>query len=382
MKVQQVTGPVMAKAVEDTAFYRFPRFLAENEVGGHPAHLGVSVDELHRLNAERLARFPTALLATATHDTKLGEDTRARIAVFSEAPDLLGQLTKELDAAAVGRFGEKVPAPVDRFRLAQAAVGVWPLDPRGREGLGERLAAYAVKAAREAKLHTSWLDPDGEYEEVLTTYARALVDDAALRAPVDAVASRIAAAGVSNSLAQLALRLCSPGVPDTYQGAELWHQCLVDPDNRSAVDYAARRAALRRIQEPGAGEAAVRALRDHWDDGLLKLLVLHRGLELRARHAELFAAGDYGPVDGGAHAIAFVRSRGPHAVLCAVARRPFRLAGERLPVGDVWGNRRLPGLDGRRWRDAFTGRALTSERNGLPLAELFATLPVAVAVAE
>jgi (1->4)-alpha-D-glucan 1-alpha-D-glucosylmutase len=395
MRFQQLTAPVTAKGVEDTAFYRSVRLVALNEVGGDPAQFGTSVADFHRQNARRAAHHPRAMLATATHDMKRGEDVRARLAVLSEVPD---QWRRAL--ARWTRLNRKQRGPVTplaEYFLYQTIVGAWPtelladeVDARALAAFADRIVAYVVKAAREAKLRTSWTNPDAVYERALEEFARTLLDP--VRSPAFFESLRIgarslAASGLTNGLAQAVLKTTAPGVPDTYHGTELWDLSLVDPDNRRPVDFAARAAALRALDDALARgmprEALASELLAAWPDGRIKLYVI--ATLLRHRAAAGWPDDAYAPLDAvgdkPAHVVAFARN----GAIVVVPRLPRTLAGERPPLGDeIWGTTALAlGVGGApRYRDVLTGRTVRAvERDGrrvVALAEALAVLPVAV----
>lgn len=403
LKFQQYTGPVMAKGVEDTAFYRYNRLVSLNEVGGEPEQFGVSVAAFHRQNVERQRRWPEAMITTATHDTKRGEDVRARINVLSELP-------REWRAALtrwhrINRRrkpvvdGAPVPDANEEYLLYQTLLGAWPaepLDAAGREAFIRRIQAYMLKAAKEAKVHTSWINPNAPYDEAIQAFVAAILsggeDDPFLREFLP-FHRRVARVGAVNSLAQVVLKLASPGVPDIYQGTELWDLSLVDPDNRRPVDFARRRTALAevlRVPERRRRELA-RALLAAWPDGRVKLYVTHRALTLRRARPALFHHGAYLPLETGGpradHVVAFARTLDEETVIAAVPRLVARFMREPdgFPLGDaVWAETWLtvPGAPGARFRDRFTGAVLESvARDGravLPLAALFACFPVAL----
>jgi len=317
-RFQQTTPPVMAKGVEDTAFYRYARLLALNDVGGDPGRFGISVEAFHASNLERAARMPRNLLVTQTHDTKRSGDVRARIGA-------LAGMAEEWEAR-VRRWLELTgdlagPDPAERYLVFQTLVGAWPIEP-------ERLWAYVEKALREAKRTTSWGSPDSQHEAGVQAFCRALYEHDAFRADFEPFAERVAAAGARSALGQLLLKLTVPGVPDVYNGDELLDLSLVDPDNRRPVDWAARRDALAALR---AGEAV--------DP---KLLVIVRALALRARRPEAFA-GAYTPVDAGDAVCAF--TRGEDEVLVVVPVRGGH-SGAKLALS--------PELGGA-WRDLLGG---------------------------
>ncbi|MBA3451381.1 MAG: hypothetical protein H0T18_09235 [Chloroflexia bacterium] len=400
MKFQQLTGPVMAKGVEDTAFYRYNRLVALNEVGGDPGVFGTSVAEFHRQNAERARRWPHELLTSSTHDTKRSEDVRARIAVLSELP-------REW-RAAVNRWArlnrrrktrvEGTPAPDrnDEYLFYQTLLGVWPWDVSAPDdAFVTRIEAFMIKAAREAQTHTGWVNPDAGYEDALRGFVRAALDSARPNPFLEDVATLrdlVAHIGAINALAQLLLKLASPGVPDIYQGTELWNQRLVDPDNRRPVDYPSRARLLKALHRRRPSRALARELLETKADGRIKLYLTARALAFRNAHPTLFAGGDYHPlaVEGAAaeHVAAFARRHEDDEIIVAVPRLVAGLTGKKLvdPIGpEVWGDSRLivPGVDpGSRYRDVFSGLTMEASAGDggatLPLATVFAELPFAL----
>jgi (1->4)-alpha-D-glucan 1-alpha-D-glucosylmutase len=406
MKFQQLTGPIMAKSVEDTVFYTYNRLVSLNEVGGSPDRYGVSASVFHRQNAERLECWPHSLLTTATHDTKRGEDVRARLNGLSE-------MTWEWESA-VGRWSrlnsskkavvEDQPAPDrnDEYLLYQTLLGAWPAGPLTAETLAvfrERIAAYMQKATKEAKVHTSWVNPNEEYDEAVQQFvARILSDpDDPFLKDLQAFQRKIAFFGSCNSLAQVLLKLTCPGVPDFYQGSELWDLSLVDPDNRRLVDYRRRRELLNdlqgRIDEAGGDlRPLVAELLANVPDGRVKLYLIYQALHFRRVHEQLFAQGAYLPLEAAGakrdHVCAFARSAGDEAVLVAVPRLVARLVGgaEQPPMGpEVWGTTRLllpPALAARSYRNLFTGEVLAADNqdgtSSLSLAAALGCFPVAL----
>lgn len=400
MHFQQLTSPVAAKGVEDTAFYRSIRLVALNEVGGDPARFGLAVSEFHRQNAQRAAHRPHAMIATATHDAKRGEDVRARLAVLSEIPDGWSRAIARW-ARLNGRHkttvrGERAPSSLAEYLFYQTLIGAWPaelldapLDPPAFAAYADRISDYVLKAGREAKLRTSWTNPDGEYEAALERFVRRAMDPAAapvFLAAAQAFAREIAAGGFSNTLAQTVLHATAPGVPDTYQGAELWDLSLVDPDNRRPVDFARRDAALRAIDDALAAgterAAIVRDLLARAGDGTFKLYVL--ATLLRHRAAAGWPAASYEPLETtgplAGHLVAYRRGR----AIVAVTRLPRTVAAAGLQVGELWNDTavRLPADGAPAYRDVLTGLHLHPvERDGareLPAASLFSLLPVSV----
>jgi (1->4)-alpha-D-glucan 1-alpha-D-glucosylmutase len=376
-KLQQLTGPAMAKSLEDTAFYRFHRLIALNEVGGNPASSGLAVDEFHRAMQARAATSPVGLTASATHDTKRGEDARARILALAEMPDDWAAAVAQWRAANARLVqqvdGRRAPSAAHEYMLYQALVGAWPLDG----GLGvERFQAYARKAAREGKEETSWLDPDEPYENGLTGFIAAVLGDAAFVRGFDALARRAALIGALNSLSQLALKVAMPGVPDFYQGTELWDLSLVDPDNRRPVDFLARADALAGL----SARAEMRTLAEAWPDGRIKLALTHRLLAFRRSLADVFARGDYRPLrvtgEHRDHVIAFARCHGQEAVIVVVGRHFAALTngGRQWPQPQSWqGEVELGGF-----APGAAGDAPERAAGRVQLAGLFDPIPVAM----
>jgi (1->4)-alpha-D-glucan 1-alpha-D-glucosylmutase len=407
MRLQQLTGPVTAKGVEDTAFYVYNRLVSLNEVGGDPARYGEPPAAFHDRNAARLARWPESLLATATHDTKRGEDVRARISVLSEVPTAWAAEVRRWRALA-RRFkrdvdGHAAPDANDEYLLYQTLVGAWPARDEDcpLAVLTDRLVAYMEKATKEAKRHTSWVNPSAAYDAAVRGLVTGLLaPDAAFVAAFRPFQRLVAAHGAANSLAQTLLKIVAPGIPDFYQGTEVWDLSLVDPDNRRPVDFGRRRAMLEALRRRLPAEDGVpsdltglcRELLEHWTDGRVKLFVTHRALTLRRRRPRLFGAGEYhGLVSGGRHAehvVAMARVDGPDAVIAAVPRLTARLLGftGRFPLGEpAWGHTwvalgddRLAGV----YRDRLTGLRVASEQrdgaNVLPAPVLFGHFPVAL----
>jgi (1->4)-alpha-D-glucan 1-alpha-D-glucosylmutase len=390
LRFQQLTGPVMAKAVEDTAFYRYNRLLALNEVGSDPAEFGTGVDTFHAQNAERLRSWPLSMLTTSTHDTKRGEDAGARMAVLSEMPT-----EWQRTVTRWARMNERHKTPLDRgaaptrrdeYTLYQALVGAWPCGWDGggdREPFVARTVAYMEKATKEAKEQTSWTRNDPAYDGAVRAFIERILRDDGFVADLAAFSDRIGTYGATNGLATTLLRLCVPGIPDTYQGSELWNQSYVDPDNRRPVDFEARRALLAAIEQGRRDPARLaRGLLDRWTDGAVKLYVLRVALETRARWRDVFLRGEYEPLAAGDHVVAFTRGDGEGRIVVVTPRLPHRLTGgERpWPTGDVWGDQRLPVPSGR-YRDVFTGARHVAD-GGLPMAEILALFPVALLAEE
>jgi (1->4)-alpha-D-glucan 1-alpha-D-glucosylmutase len=314
-RFQQTTPPVMAKGVEDTAFYRYVRLLALNDVGGDPGRFSVSVEDFHAANLERAERFPRNLLVTQTHDTKRSGDVRARIGALAGMPEAFASHVRGWLAACRSLTSGGAPTPVEQMLIFQTLLGAWPISE-------DRLAAYLEKALREAKQSTNWVEPDEAHEAAVQAFARALLEHRDFLRTFEPFQREVAAAGDRAALGQLLLKLTVPGIPDVYQGDELLCLSLVDPDNRRPVDWEERRAALA--------------------DPPPKLRLIQRALALRAQRPEAFA-GAYEPLDAGEAACAFVR--GGEVVACAWLRGDGS-ATVSLPDGewsDVLGSRTLSG---------------------------------------
>ncbi|PPG54884.1 malto-oligosyltrehalose synthase [Rathayibacter sp. AY1E9] len=347
VRFQQTSGMVMAKGVEDTAFYRFSRLTSLNEVGADPDEFAIDLVEFHRRQAVRQASFPASLTTLSTHDTKRGEDTRARITALAEDPEAWAATLRELHDL-VG-FGD---GPIEHL-LWEAVVGTWPASR-------ERLHAYAEKASREADDSTHWTAPDEQFEKRMHAAIDAAFDEPAVRRLVEQTVERVSAAGWSNGLAAKLVQITAPGIPDVYQGSELWETSLVDPDNRREVDFGQRRALLERID--GGWKPAIDA------EGAAKLLVTSRALRLRRDRPELFTRYAAVPAIGPAaeHAIAFDRG----GALTVATRLP-----EGLAASGGW-NGTVVVLPGHPMEDVLTGRTFAG--GVTPVAEILADYPVAL----
>ncbi|MEU7532022.1 malto-oligosyltrehalose synthase [Saccharothrix sp. NPDC042600] len=344
-RIQQTSGMVVAKGTEDTAFYRYSRFVALNEVGGAPDRFGVPVEEFHRRAAAREAGSPAAMTALSTHDTKRSEDVRARLAVLAEIPDEFADAVRRWTAEC------GIDEPALNMLAWQSLVGAWPIT-------ADRMAAYLDKAAKESKVRTTWIDHDEEFEAAVAAWPTRVLDSP-LGGDVAAFAERVVAPGWSNALGQKLVQLVAPGVPDVYQGSELWDLSLVDPDNRRPVDYDVRRRLLARI-------------RDGWlpavdDSGAAKLLVVHRALTLRRERPELFRG--YRPLwasgPAAKHVVAFERT----GLVAVATRLPVGLA-----AGGGWRDTVLP-LPPGDWTDVLTSRPARGH-----LGEMLDHYPVALLV--
>jgi (1->4)-alpha-D-glucan 1-alpha-D-glucosylmutase len=388
-KFQQITSPVAAKGIEDTALYVYNRLLSLNEVGSDPRQFGVGAAEVHQWMARRRERWPLALSATSTHDTKRGEVVRARLNVLSEMPG------EWRSAAAAWRAmnrrvkreiaGAPAPDSNEEYFIYQTLVGAWPFAEADEAAFIDRLKQYLVKACREAKVHTSWLNPDEQYEEAVLAFVSDILDP---RRPFlkafRAFAAQIAERGIWNSLAQAVIKITAPGIPDFYQGTELWDLSLVDPDNRRPVDYSRREALMRELPDAPCA-AFARSLVDARTDGRIKFFTIARALAVRASMREVFECGGYEPLAAdGAHkdrVFAYARTapRGGGAIVCVprlVAARPSPPFGEAC-----WEDTRIAlpaSVQGARWRHAFTGAVLEPDGDALAAAAVFQDFPVAL----
>ena len=356
MRFQQLTGPVMAKGVEDTFFYVYNRFAALNEVGGDPRLFGVEPDEFHRSMETAARHWPHSMLATSTHDTKRSEDVRARMSLLSEIPEPWGESVERWsDLAGKHRTGA-LPDRNMEYLLWQTLVGAWPIST-------ERMTAYMAKASKEAKVHTSWIEPDPTYDDALRSFVENVMADETLQREIGSFVEPLVRPGRVTSLAQTLVKLTAPGVPDLYQGQELWDLSLVDPDNRCPVDYALRRALLEDLDDASPEAAWAAAER-----GGPKLLVTQRALRLR-RDRPLPFEGDYRPlpVSGSKarHAIAYVRGG---EVVTVAPRLVLSLAGD-------WADTSIALPEGS-WRDVFTDRTFAG--GDVPLGDLLARFEVAL----
>jgi (1->4)-alpha-D-glucan 1-alpha-D-glucosylmutase len=387
----------MAKGFEDTTLYCYNRLLSLNEVGGHPDSSGLSIDEYHRDNLARLEHWPHTLNATSTHDTKRSEDVRARINVLSEIPEewemRLNQWSDWNLSKKMKVKGLNIPEPNTEIFLYQTLIGAYPLYTEELTSFKERLKAYMLKAIREAKVYTSWLSPDSDYEAALTAFVDSILESSKKNYFLEdflRFEKQIAYYGALNSLSQVLLKITSPGVPDFYQGTELWDFSLVDPDNRRPVDFGIRMKLLDDLiqQEAKRQYLLVKRILKSWQDGRIKLYVTYKALNTRIYCRDVFLDGQYLPLkvagERQEHAIAFIRHQGGKWLLTVVPRLLTKLINVgAMPVGqEVWGDDllMLPKEGPDYWLNIFTGEKLSvsSIRKGLPLHKILSIFPVAL----
>jgi len=390
LKFQQTTGPVMAKGLEDTVFYVYNRLAALNEVGGEPQQFGLSVAAFHERNLQRRRNWPAALLATSTHDTKRSEDVRARMVVISEIPNLWRRTVQRW--RMINRRRKRIvndleaPDANEEYLLYQTLLGTWPVGMNGEPQQSaapeyvERIQNYMAKALHEAKVNTSWIQPNEEWDAAMRNFVAKILDPSPTNKFLPAflpLAREIARLGAINSLTQTLLKLTSPGVPDIYQGNEIWDYSLVDPDNRRPVDYRWRRRLLENLATATPAE-----LMRGWADGRIKLFLTHRLLRFRREHAEFFLSSDYLPIyaDGtfADCCIAFARQRADKWLVVIAPRLSSRVGFP--PLGELWNNTRIPlprkWIPGV-WRDLFTSRAMPVRNRRVKVADALEALPFA-----
>jgi (1->4)-alpha-D-glucan 1-alpha-D-glucosylmutase len=356
MRFQQLTGPAMAKGVEDTAFYRYHRLIFLNEVGGDPGRFNVNLREFHRTCVRAQKEHPLGLLASTTHDTKRSEDVRARLALLSEIPDPWANAVRRWASNNAGLRTGEVPDPNTEYLLYQTLVGAWPIDL-------ERICAYMEKAVKEAKVHTSWTAPNNGYERGLADFIAAVLADRTFCADLENFVADLIAPGRINSLAQTLIKLTAPGVPDIYQGTELWDLSLVDPDNRRPVDFALRRSLLQALPKLGPEEIMA-----GMDKGLPKLWIIRQTLHLRRTHPELFGPrAGYCPLYAAGrkadHLVAFVRGE---AVISLAPRLVMGLNND-------WDDT-IVALPSGKWHNVLTGD--NADGGAVRLQELLGRFPV------
>ncbi len=393
MRWQQFSGPIMAKGLEDTTLYVYNPLVSLNEVG--TSFQLTSVEAFHKFNQARQKSMPCTMNATSTHDTKRSEDVRARINTLSEIVeewDYLLHRSRSLNEAkktAVG--GEPVPDPNEEIFLYQTLIGAWPLLSDEVPEFIQRLRQYIVKTAREAMVHTRWITPDAEHEDALVSFAEAILHESGENEFLKdflRTQSRAAYHGALNSLSQLLLKITSPGVPDFYQGTELWDFSLVDPDNRRPVDFTKRIHLLKALKKREAKDpdTLIIELLDRWEDGRIKLYTMVKALHFRKQNRDLFLKGEYIPLPASGqrsdNVVAFSRRDGDQWAIVAVPRLTAKMAVSGAPLGErVWGDSLLevPAEAPQSWTNVFTGETLRVSRSGqLALHRLFSRFPLAL----
>jgi len=391
LKFQQTTGPVMAKGLEDTLFYIYNRLSALNEVGGEPQQFGLSLEVFHERNLDRQRDWPATLLATSTHDTKRSEDVRARMVAISEIPELWRRSLQRWATANHDwkRMVNDLEAPDanEEYLLYQTLLGTWPMQANGEPETApsadyiERIQAYMAKALKEAKINTSWIQPNEEWDIAMRDFIAKILNSSPrnkfLPIFIPAV-KEIIRLGAINSLTQTLLKLTSPGVPDIYQGTEIWDYSLVDPDNRRPVDYELRREMLKSLSSATPGE-----LMQSWPDGRIKLFLTTHLLQLRRAHADLFKRGEYLPVHtSGTFAescISFIRRLDNNWIAVIAPRLSSRVGFP--PIGDLWQDTsiELPeALSLKNAHDLFTCQPVRHQKRQVAMRDLFSALPFAV----
>ncbi len=409
LKFQQLTGPVMAKGLEDTACYVYNRFISVNEVGGSPSDFGIDLSEFHSANIERAENWPHSMLSTSTHDTKRSEDVRMRLNVLSEVPRLWAAQAMRWRRANRSKKrsvsdGRIVPDANEEYLLYQTLAGSWPLhmdNPDERREYTRRIQQYMTKAVHEAKVNLSWVNQDPAYVERLQQFIERVLTPGTDAKPnaflemAEVFIAKLSFFGAINSLAQVLIKLTAPGAPDIYQGQELWDFSLVDPDNRRKVDFALRRETLATLEAQADRDGIIALCEDmliNWPDGRVKMWVTSRGLRIRRERSELFRESAYIPlqaINGNErHLVAFARATDDHIAVTVVPRFPYTLlnGAERMPLGDVWGQAELvlpSPVANRPMKDVLTGEILRIDSaHRIKCSELFRHFPVALLVTE
>jgi (1->4)-alpha-D-glucan 1-alpha-D-glucosylmutase len=396
MRMQQFSGPLMAKGVEDTLLYLYHRFLSLNEVGGSPDRFGVTIPEFHAFNQQQITYWPHSMNASSTHDTKRSEDVRARLNVLSEMPDEWeAEVTdwQTMNRPHKGALGDRpIPDANDEYFLYQTLVGAFPLEPFDHVVFVQRIKDYVVKAVREAKVHTAWLRPDTEYEQGFVRFVDVLLtpdEENEFLNRLRTFQKKIAFYGMVNSLSQLVLKMTAPGVPDIYQGSEMWDLSLVDPDNRRPVDYDQRFHELQELDKWAERDrpSLLKNLISYPEDGRIKLFLTAKALAARARYIDIFQNGEYTPVrvtgTYAEHVVSFMRRAGSRYALTVVPRFPRQLVEPgTFPLGkDVWQDTllELPNSPSISWIDVLT-RQCHSDAISLPVGQILSQFPVALLI--
>ena len=397
MRMQQLSGPLMAKGIEDTLFYVYNRHLALNEVGGNPGKFGITVEDFHEFNQHQNVAWPHKMNATATHDTKRGEDVRARLQVLSEIPEEWEVQVKNWSVMNLSKKsyvrGKAVPVPNDEYFFYQSLLGAYPFDESENESFLQRVKDYILKSIREAKLHTAWLRPDSDYEQGFLAFVDRVLersDSNQFMKEFLSFQKRVANYGIFNSLSQTMLKYTCPGVPDTYQGTELWDLSMVDPDNRRPVNYEQRIGFLNEIKDKAQTDILnlLDELLSSKEDGRIKLFLTHKVLQARKENLAVFEKGDYQPLDVvGKYrdcVVAFARSFGDKMAIAVCSRFFTNLVqpGE-LPLGEVWADTKLLMPQGVQytWRDAIANQTISGD-DRVAIAQILQHFPVALLISQ
>ncbi|MEA5593551.1 malto-oligosyltrehalose synthase [Rivularia sp. UHCC 0363] len=395
MRLQQFTGPLMAKGVEDTVLYVYNRLASLNEVGSHPTQFGISSEDFHNFNSHQIAHWPHTMNTTSTHDTKRGEDVRARINVLSEIPDEWEENLRqwrEINAPSkdcVG--GRNIPTHNDEYLFYQTLLGAFPFSKEEYPAFVERIKEYIIKAIREAKVHTAWLKNDADYEDGFTNFAQRVLKDSQDNQFLEAfrpLQQKVQHYGILNSLSQALLKLTAPGLPDIYQGTELWDLSLVDPDNRRPVNFEKRHKYLEEIESQSEADLPdyIAQLLQTPEDGRIKLLLIYKTLQARRDNLDLFQRGTYEKltVVGSlkTHVVGFSRELGDQKII-VIAPRFFTSLVEmgEYPLSEKWQETRIvPPTDSTSvWQDVFTGKQVEGE-DALWVRDILQHFPVALLV--
>ncbi|MBW3671028.1 MAG: malto-oligosyltrehalose synthase, partial [Acidobacteria bacterium] len=393
MRFQQFTGPVTAKGMEDTALYVYTPLTSLNEVGSEPVLPPDPVAELHELNLRRLSITPRTLSATSTHDTKRGEDTRCRIDVLSEVP---GEWLRNFSAwtsryASIDTGQGSAPSDAEKWFLLQSVIGTWPTSDDERESFEGRIAEYVPKALREAKVHSHWTEINESWEQATIDWITGVISDSTFQKEMTEMQKVVAFFGMINSLAMTILKIISPGIPDIYQGSEMWNLSLVDPDNRRPVDFTRRHEALAGIEESSGDDSRfdqlLSDLRESWKDGRIKLFTTWRSLAARRSDPELFMSGDYIPLEvqgsHSSHVVAFARRTGGRWAVTVVPMLSVTLCdgAPTFPLGEkIWNDTAVILRDDApaRWTSWMSGGTVESQDGRLLVSHALSQLPVAL----
>jgi len=395
MRLQQFTGPLLAKGIEDTALYSYNRLVSLNEVGGHPELFGIEKEDFHAFCSQRAAHYPNTMNATATHDTKRGEGTRARINVVSELGTEWFQKVRRWheinhDALTFDENGEQMPVLNDEYLFYQTILGSFTIDPENLDFFRTRIEEYMIKATREAKIHSSWIRPNEAYESALKKFVKVTLSSDTPNTFLDEFKpfqKKVAWYGILNSLSQTTLKMTSPGIPDIYQGTELWDFSLVDPDNRRPVDFEHRIRVLDELLLRENDPLLLKELITTPQNGRIKMFLIAKLLRFRSRMAELFASGKYIPVDiKGIYAdsiVSFLRTTAESACLVVVPRMLTKIIkeGEMPLTGSIWGDTRLqlpPEYSNQKWVDILTNSTLDLKSKQLAIGDILTQFPVSV----